>query len=229
MNRTAVQCIEIGLTLLFGISKNRARLPDEQSLLVANHDSFLDAYALASLLSWRHKGRTRVAAAKDAFATGPLGWFARTTLDVVLVERRPAGQDPLAEIKELLRRGSSLILFPEGTRGEPGQMTRFKRGVGLLAVEFPDLPVYPVFMRGVERILGRNDSLLVPFEIGLTVAEAPLFGRDSQRAFPESPRDASRHFAAAAENAVRRLGGLPEVPVMEEREGRATSSPWGEA
>jgi 1-acyl-sn-glycerol-3-phosphate acyltransferase len=215
MNRAAVQAIEIGLTFLFGIRKNRARLPDDQCLLVANHNSFLDTYALASLLSFAHKGRTRVAAAKDTFAGGLLGWLARTTLDVVLVERRPAGQDPLAEIKAILRGGSSLILFPEGTRGEPGELVRFKRGVGLLAVEHPDLPVYPVFMRGLDRCLGRNDSLLVPFEVRLTAAETPLFGRESLRACPESVRDASRHFTLAVENAVRRLGGLPELEPAE--------------
>jgi 1-acyl-sn-glycerol-3-phosphate acyltransferase len=207
MNLYAVRSIELFLIFLFGIRKNIKHVPDEQCIIVANHNSGLDTYVLASLLSWKHKQKTRVVAAKDTFAGGVAGWIARRTLDALLVERHPTGHhDPLAEVKEVLRKGQSVILYPEGTRGEPGKMEAFKRGVGVLATEFPDLPVHAVFIKGVERALARNEYLVVPFEINLTVAAKPLYGRDFLK--DTEPREASKRITQELEDEVKRMGGL---------------------
>ena len=205
MNLYAVRTIELFLIFLFGIRKNIKHVPDEQCIIVANHNSDLDTYVLASLLSWKHKQTTRVVAAKDTFAGGIAGWIARNTLDALLVERNPTGHhDPLAEVKEVLRQGRSLIIYPEGTRGEPGKMEEFKRGVGVLAAEFPDLLVWPVFIKGVEKCLARNEYLLVPFEISLKVAEKPVRGRDFLN--DSEPRAASKRITQALEEEVKRMG-----------------------
>ncbi len=207
MNLHAVRTIELFLIFLFGIRKNIKHVPDEQCIIVANHNSDLDTYVLASLLSWKHKQTTRVVAAKDTFSHGVGGWIARNTLDALLVDRHASGHtDPLAEVKNILREGKSVILYPEGTRGEPGVMESFKRGVGVLACEFPDLPVYPVFIKGVERALARNEYLVVPFEIALTVAERPFRGRDFLTGC--EPREASKRITQALEDEVKRMGGL---------------------
>jgi 1-acyl-sn-glycerol-3-phosphate acyltransferase len=207
MNLYAVRTFELFLIFLFGIRKNIKHVPDEQCIIVANHNSALDTFVLASLLSWKHKKRTRVVAAKDTFASGVAGWVARWSLDALLVERHPTGHhDPLAEVKEVLRKCRSLIIYPEGTRGEPGKMESFKRGVGVLSAEFPDLPVYAVFIKGVEKCLARNEYLMVPFEIALTVAAKPLYGRDFLK--DADPREASKRITQALEDEVQRLGGL---------------------
>ena len=207
MNLFAVETLELFLIFLFGLRKNVKHVPDGQCIIAANHNSSLDTYVLASLLSRQHKRETRVVAAKDTFARGFAGWFARWSLNVELLERNPrGGHDPLAGAKKLLRDGWSLIVYPEGTRGEPGIMAPFKRGVGVLAADFPDLPVYPVFIKGVERCLARNEYLVVPFEISLQVAERPVRGRDflGQAA---DVREASKLFTSALEDAVRCMGG----------------------
>ena len=209
MNLPVVRTIEWFLVFFFGIRKNVPRLPDEQCVVAANHNSALDTYVLASLLTRRHRRKTRVIAAKDTFSTGLLGWFARWSLDVVLVDRHGRGHhDLLEEPKRLLLEGWSLILYPEGTRGEPGKIAPFKRGIGVLAAQFPDLPFFPVFIRGVERCLARNEYLAVPFEIQIEAGLAPLRGRDFLSAHPD-PRDASKAFAQALEDEVRQLGRQP--------------------
>lgn len=211
MNLPVVRAIELFLVFFFGIRKKIRHLPDEQCILAANHNSALDTYVLASLLGSHHRKMTRVIAAKDTFASGLLGWFARWSLDVVLVDRHAVGHHALLEEpKRLLQEGWSLILYPEGTRGEPGKIESFKRGVGVLATEFPDVPFYPVFIRGVERCLARNEYLAVPFEIALEVGEAPLYGRDFLKEDPD-PRRASKTFAGALEDEVRRLGWQPRT------------------
>lgn len=212
MNLPVVQAIEWFLIFFFGIRKNLPHLPDAQCVIAANHNSALDTYVLSSLLSHRHRKQTRVIAAKDTFASGLLGWFAQWSLDVVLVDRHGSGHhDPLEEPRRLLRDGWSLILYPEGTRGEPGRIASFKRGVGVLATQFPDLPFYPVFIRGVERCLARNEYLAVPFEINLEAGLAPLRGRDFLPP-DQDPRNASKAFVLALEDEVRRLGRQPRPP-----------------
>ena len=207
MNLYVVRTIELFLIFLFGIRKNIKHVPDDQCIIVANHNSDLDTYVLASLLSWKHKQRTRVVAAKDTFAGGVAGWIARSTLDALLVDRHASGHtDPLAPVREVLRAGKSVILYPEGTRGDPGKMESFKRGIGVLATDFPDLPVYPVFIKGVEKALARNEYLVVPFEIALTVADHPFYGRDFLK--DAGPREASKRFTQALEDEVKRMGGL---------------------
>jgi 1-acyl-sn-glycerol-3-phosphate acyltransferase len=212
VNLSAVRTFELLLMFLFGIRKNVGCLPDEQCVIVSNHNSDLDTYALASLLSRTHKKKTRVVAARDTFAGGFAGWFARWSLDALLVDRHPTGHhDPLAEVKEALKKGRSLIVYPEGTRGEPGKLESFKRGVGVLAAEFPDLPVYPVFIKGVEKCLARNEYLIVPFEIGLTATDKPLYGRDFLKQTGGGSREASKLITQALEEEVKRLGGLKRV------------------
>ena len=68
---------------------------------------------------------------------------------------------------EALGRGDSLIVFPEGTRGEPGVLGRFKSGIGLIAEAFPDVPIHPVCLGGIERTLPRNSRIPVPFSIDI--------------------------------------------------------------
>ncbi len=208
MNLFAVETLEVFLMFLFGLRKNIKHVPDGQCIIAANHNSSLDTYVLASLLSSEQKKRTRVVAAKDTFARGFAGWFARWSLHAELLERNPRGaHDPLAGAKQLLKDGWSLIVYPEGTRGEPGRMAPFKRGVGVLAADFPDLPVYPVFIKGVERCLARTEYLVVPFEISLQVAEQPVYGRDFLGPAAD-PREASKLFTKALEDVVRSMGGV---------------------
>jgi len=56
----------------------------------------------------------------------------------------------------------SIIIFPEGTRGEAGQIGSFHGGVGSLAADHPEVPLLPVFLRGTERALPRKASLPLP-------------------------------------------------------------------
>ena len=71
--------------------------------------------------------------------------------------------DPLAAPSEALARGEILLIFPEGSRGKPEQMTRFKSGVSRLTERNPDAPIVPVFMHGLGKSLPRGDFVVVPF------------------------------------------------------------------
>ena len=92
----------------------------------------------------------------------------------------------------MIRQGHSLILFPEGTRGVPGVMADFKRGVGHLASRHPDVPVIPVYLDGLYRNLPKGRSIIVPLG-GTLVMGDPMY-------FPEgtSVDDITRTLAQAS-------------------------------
>ncbi len=56
-----------------------------------------------------------------------------------------------------------MIIFPEGTRGAPEVMQKFRRGVSVLAEACPDLPFVPVRLHGLGKALPRGDWRFVPF------------------------------------------------------------------
>jgi 1-acyl-sn-glycerol-3-phosphate acyltransferase len=89
--------------------------------------------------------------------------------------------------KEALTRGEILVVFPEGSRGAPEEMTRFKTGVARLVEFCPDAAVTPVYLQGAGRSLPKDAKLLVPFNTTAVVGD-PLRWNGSHHGFVEELR-----------------------------------------
>ena len=116
----------------------------EQFILVANHNSHLDTPLLFHILPLRLIPRTHPVGALDHFGkTKILFRVAEFLFQPVWIVRGAKGAGSLEGMRERLRAGHSVIIFPEGTRGVPGELARFRGGVGLLGSGVPGGPHRP--------------------------------------------------------------------------------------
>lgn len=167
--------------------------------VTANHNSHLDTLVLMSLFPLRMLPRLRPVAAADYFLRNRLlAWFAGRIIGIIPLDRsgRAGSRDPLAGVAAALAEGCVVILFPEGSRGEPERMAGFRNGVAHLAKRFPDVPLVPVFLHGLGKALPRGAFLLVPFFCDVFVGEAMAWCGDRRAFMAELER---RTSALAAE------------------------------
>lgn len=135
-----------------------------QAIFFANHTSHLDTVVLLAALPLRWRLRVRPVAARDYWRRGKVRrWVAEKVLNVVYIDRqRENAEDPLNPVREALREGASLILFPEGTRGDDALPGSFKAGLHKLAEEFPDLTLAPAYLENPNRTLPKGSILVLP-------------------------------------------------------------------
>lgn len=156
------------MLIILGMNvRHRERLPLQgPAIIIANHNSHLDALALITLFGMNRLHRIRPVAAADYFlASKPWAWFSLRILGIIPLDRevRSHRQHPLQPICDSLEAGEIVLLFPEGTRGKPEQRSEFQAGVAHLAKRFSEIPIVPVFVHGLGKALPRGEALLVPF------------------------------------------------------------------
>ena len=149
-----------------------------QRVYFANHTSHLDALVLWTALGPALRVATRPVAARDYWEAGALRrHLATRVFNAVLIDRHQtsAHRHPLAPLFDALddERGYSLILFPEGTRGNGASPAPFKSGLYHLARQRPDVELIPVLIDNMNRILPKGELLPVPL-LGSVSFGAPL-------------------------------------------------------
>jgi 1-acyl-sn-glycerol-3-phosphate acyltransferase len=131
------------------------------ALIVANHTSHFDTPALLTALPASLRERTAVAAAADRFyRTDRRTWWFSLFWNTYPIARG-GGKAALDYSLELLQRGWSILIFPEGGRFKPGQLQRFHHGPSILAMQ-AKVPVVPVCLDGLDKIMPRGQRTPQP-------------------------------------------------------------------
>lgn len=170
--------------------------PQKQMILVANHNSHLDTLILMTLFPDKLLHRVHPVAAADYFLTSPLlSWFALNMMNIVPIPRKKITKEnnPITKMEEALERGDSLILFPEGSRGDPEIMKPFQNGIGHLIARNPHIPIVPVFIRGAGRSLPKGEMVILPMFCDVVIGEPVRFNEQNKE--NESPDPDETHLS----------------------------------
>lgn len=184
------------IRILIGLNvRHGERIPHKgPAILIANHNSHLDTMVLMCLFPLRILHRIRPVAAAEYFLKTRLrAWFFSNVIGIIPISRHITKEEVhkegrfLEPISRALRAGDIVIFYPEGSRGSPEEIGRFKRGIGKLAAMHPEVPVYPFFIHGAGKALPRGEGLLVPFFCDVFVGD-PITFRGTRASFTEELR-----------------------------------------
>jgi long-chain acyl-CoA synthetase len=137
-------------------------------VFASNHQSHFDVPVIFAALPGRWRARVAPAMLKEFFKahfypaehtrrqwfTNSLNYYlASFYFNAFPIPQREAGaRHTLRYIGELTGGGWSVLIFPEGVRVEDEQVRPFRGGIGMIASRL-DVPVVPVRIRGVNRVL----------------------------------------------------------------------------
>jgi len=143
--------------------------PSGPYVVAANHASHLDPLVLAVVLP-----EPAVFAAAGVLAGNPLARHFLRRLEVHLIERgdRTRGVEDSRALTASLRSGRVVVFFPEGRRSHAVGLEPFRMGAFVVAAD-AEVPVVPVALRGIRRILPVGRHLPRRGPIAVTVA-API-------------------------------------------------------
>ena len=126
-------------------------LPREGGVLLAsNHQSVLDPVLVAMVLP-----REMHFMARRTLFRNPVFRAIIVSYNAFAIERDTADVKGVKTAIARLEAGNILLVFPEGTRTENGEIGRMKPGIGMLA-ERAAVPIVPVLIQGAYEALGKG-------------------------------------------------------------------------
>ncbi len=140
-------------------------IPDEPVLFVANHQGMFDVALIIAYID-RLKGFI----AKAELKWFPVFYHWMKLQKCILIDRVNTREaiKSIEEGVELLKKGHSLVVFPEGTRSCQQKVRRFKQGTFKLATE-SRVPIIPVAIINSYQIHPQNGFRLCPAQVKLKI------------------------------------------------------------
>ena len=132
--------------------------PKQSYVFVANHQSFLDVFAVYGWLPNNFKWLMKKEIRKVPF----VGTACAVAGHIFVDRSNPrAALQSMDHIKKELVEGISTVIFPEGTRTKTGEMGRFKQGAFKIAMDM-GLPVVPVSLNGFFKAMPSGQAFANP-------------------------------------------------------------------
>jgi 1-acyl-sn-glycerol-3-phosphate acyltransferase len=134
-------------------------------IIVSNHQGWFDIFTALGKLPLRFSWL-----AKEELFRIPILGHAMRKAGYISIDRRDHRKAMVSmnRAAETIRQGTSVFIFPEGTRSADGVIRDFKKGVFVLAVKSQQ-PIIPVSISGSYRILPKNSWMIHPGEIRFSI------------------------------------------------------------
>lgn len=142
-------------------------LAGKPQILASNHQGAFDILALQAFIPIQF----RWVAKRSLFKIPIIGW-SMSFAGYVGIDRERAGSayKSIEAAADKVKSGTSVLIFPEGTRSASGELLPFKRGSFLLAVK-SGVPVIPISITGTKDIMKRESILIKPGAINIVVGK----------------------------------------------------------
>ena len=200
--------------------------PVGPAVVVANHASHADTAALLAAVPSR--GRPAFAAAADYWYDVPVRRLLVTSVAAALPVRRGdsgAYEALLAAARPHLAGGGVVVIYPEGTRSQDGQLGRFHSGALRLAHD-TGVPLVAAAVVGTADVLPKHGRLH-PAPVEVRFADA-LDGASLAAATAQSLRDTVQAMVAAGPARVRESAVWSLVArFVRSRTALAVAAAWG--
>lgn len=139
--------------------------PTAPYIYMVNHQSMFDILALLGYLPVQF----RWLAKKELFEI-PIFGYSMARVGYISIDRsdRRSAIKSLQEAARKIAQGVSVVVFPEGTRSEDGQLKAFKKGGFYLAIDSGQ-PIIPIVLSGSHEVMPKGSLRIKPGRIVLSI------------------------------------------------------------
>ena len=149
-------------------------------IVMSNHQSLFDIWALIGKLPLQLRWIV-----KSGIKKMPIFGYALERMGHIYIDRSK-GKGTLANLDaavQKIKAGTSVVIFPEGTRSIDGHLQKFLNGGAVLAIR-SGVPILPITVNGSRFVLPKNTLGLMPGKIEIIVGDVIDPG-----AFSENQKD----------------------------------------
>ena len=147
--------------------KGIEKLSKEPRIIICNHESFIDAFAVQRLFKGDMLKNTYYFAIKKHFDKVGLRFMANHG-NIILMDINENLKESLQISAEVLKEGKNLVIFPEGARTRDGKLQDFKKFFGILSKEL-NIPVTVLGIDGAYKSMPFGSIFPRPAKIKLEV------------------------------------------------------------
>jgi 1-acyl-sn-glycerol-3-phosphate acyltransferase len=165
--RNWARCMIVAAGVKIVVHNPERMLAGRGAVYASNHVSWFDVFAIASVL------RRYTFVAKSELRKLPLfGWGAESAGVVFLArDNRKSAFESYKGAAQEVKRGQSIVVFPEGTRGRDYHLRPFKKGPFVLAIA-AQAPVVPVLVYGALEVMPKGSFRVQPATVHVHFLEA---------------------------------------------------------
>ena len=163
-------------------------IPDRTVIYMSNHQSDLDWPMLVAILP----GDFVFLAKKELFELPIFGSYMKLAGHVAIDRSSPLKTiRSLNRLVNVINKGQSVLIFPEGTRSTDGKLGKFNLQSFLVAQK-TGVPIIPIIINGSFKALRKGDPIIHPCEVKIKILKPFSLS-------PENQSDAKLFCSLAAE------------------------------